>query len=123
MATTVILWIDNLFSRAQLQQKIAVRYPDVQATSSGEEAFSILRENSRAVLIVDAENGSLTPQFWKRARPFALQVVLFYPHVRTDIANQAKEAGLNYVYPRSQVFRNPVGTLENVWKQLDKQEG
>jgi len=117
VAITVILWIDNLFSRAQLQQKLVHGVSDVQATSSGEEAFSILRENPQAIAFIDAENHSLPSNFWEIVKPFAQRVVLYYPHVRTEIVHQAKGAGIRHVYPRSQVFKNPGGILERLQEE------
>ena len=116
MDTTVLLWIDDLFSRTQLQQKLSARQVQTQIPLNLQDVLARLQDDPRSIVITDSQNAILTPENIQSLKPFAERIVVFYPHVQHDRAAALEKQGLRHVYPRSRVFEDPVNVLEQIMK-------
>ncbi len=114
MNTTVILWIDDLFRRTQLQQKLAARQISTQVPLNPDDVVTQLQTNPRAMVLMDLEHPALTEENLIALKPFASRIVAFYPHVKKESAERIQKMGFSHVYPRSRVFGNLFAVLNKV---------
>lgn len=104
VAPSVLAVVSDLLIEVRIEAAARSQGLAVQ-TAAAEDAVSLVAESGFELVIVDLAVVSDLEPIVAAARPAGVEVVAFYPHVNTELRKAAKDAGIDYVYPRSRFLR------------------
>jgi hypothetical protein len=93
------LLIEVRIEAAAQRQGIAIK------TAMAQDAVALITDSKFALVMADLAVVSNLESLAAAAQAANVEVVAFYPHVDTDLRKAARDAGIDYVYPRSRFLR------------------
>jgi PleD family two-component response regulator len=112
---TVIAALDDIFFTAKIRGTAEHAGARVRFCRDAQATIEAVRETNAALVIVDLHARQFDPFALARAlkedaRLSTVKLLGFFSHVQTALMQQAKEAGFDYVLPRS-VFSNRLAEI------------
>ncbi|RMG66855.1 MAG: response regulator [Calditrichaeota bacterium] len=99
------LFIGNLMDRTRIRDHLKQQGYQVTALSTMEELVEFLQSHPQGLIIADLVDLEKKVELNHPAVKTAGQRILgFFPHVRTDVLDKMKKAGIDHCYPRSKFF-------------------
>jgi CheY-like chemotaxis protein len=119
----VVAAVDDLFFTAKIRAAAEYLGTPIRFSRDMQAAIDAVRETSPALVIVDLQAQQFDPFTLARmlkadADLRAVSLLGFFSHVQTALMQQAKEAGFDYVLPRSAFASRLAEILEG---KLEKQ--
>lgn len=116
MSRTVIAAVDDMFFASKIRTTAEHLGIAISFARTQERVLSSARENRPDLIVVDLHSQSVDPMAVATALKAdeslqTVPLVGFFSHVRTDLLEQAREAGYDTVIPRSAFSRDLASIL------------
>ncbi len=104
----VLAFVDDIFFQAKIMETAKHVGVEVRACTTPDALASEIAKQAPNLVIVDLNARSTPLDAVKRVRETSstLPVIGFLSHVQIDLAAQARDAGCQYVMPRSKFTQN-----------------
>lgn len=115
MQRTVVAALDDIFFTAKIRGTAEHVGAQVRFCRDAPAAIEAARETNAALVVVDLHAKQFDPFALARAlkedaQLSTVKLLGFFSHVQTALMQQAKEAGFDYILPRS-VFSNRLAEI------------
>ena len=111
---TIGLFVSNLMDRSRIRDHLQSKGHQVVGLATMEELIEFFENHPGAPVIAELVVFDQTVQLNHPAVQAAADRILgFFPHVRTDLLNKMKKAGIVRCYPRSKFFSSFDALLES----------
>ena len=101
---TVLAVVSDLLIEVRIEAAARLQGVALQAVSA-DDAVARIGDSGVGLVIADLAVVRDLDALAAAARGAGVEVVAFYPHVDTELRKAAKDAGIDYVYPRSRFLR------------------
>ena len=125
MKRPIVAAVDDLFFTAKIRGTAEYVGTPIRFCRTEQSVIADARETKPALVIVDLHGKQFDPFALARtlkadAELRAVKLMGFFSHVQTALMQQAKEAGFDYVLPRSAFANRLAEILEGKFKSNDE---
>ena len=111
----IIVGVDDMFFAAKINAAAQAVGASITRVKSADELFALVEQSGARLIIIDLNSARLDPIPTIRllkSKPAleSIPIIGFVSHVQIDLMDAARQAGCDYVMPRS-AFSNKLGAL------------
>lgn len=113
------IWIENLMDRVRVGESLKKANLEHRNLSDIDACLQFLND-PETLLIVDLQNRGIE-DFGKRLPDDAVsarRIIGYFPHLQIRLKKTAEKFGIQHVVPRSVLFGDTVGLLQEIGKQI-----